>query len=51
LFYNREELSISDSAPTAEELKTLHKTIKKVEEDIENFSFNTSGFYIYDCCE
>jgi leucyl-tRNA synthetase len=42
LFYNREELSISDSAPTAEELKTLHKTIKKVEEDIENFSFNTS---------
>ncbi|MBV7268903.1 leucine--tRNA ligase [Winogradskyella luteola] len=26
----------------AESLKTLHKTIKKVEEDIENFSFNTS---------
>ncbi len=25
-----------------EELKTLHKTIKKVQEDIENFSFNTS---------
>ena len=42
LFYNGEELSISDSEPTAEELKTLHKTIKKVEEDIENFSFNTS---------
>jgi leucyl-tRNA synthetase len=42
LFYNGEELSISDSAPTAKELKTLHKTIKKVEEDIENFSFNTS---------
>ena len=42
LFYNGEELSILDSAPTAEELKTLHKTIKKVEEDIENFSFNTS---------
>ena len=42
LFYNGEELSISDSVPTAEELKTLHKTIKKVEEDIENFSFNTS---------
>ena len=42
LFYNGEELSISDSSPTAEELKTLHKTIKKVEEDIENFSFNTS---------
>ena len=42
LFYNGEELSISDSEATAEELKTLHKTIKKVEEDIENFSFNTS---------
>ncbi|MDF0715141.1 class I tRNA ligase family protein [Muricauda sp. 334s03] len=28
--------------PTADNLKTLHKTIKKVEEDIENFSFNTS---------
>jgi len=27
---------------SGEELKTLHKTIKKVEEDIENFSFNTS---------
>src|SRR5690606_39938827 len=26
----------------AESFKTLHKTIKKVEEDIENFSFNTS---------
>ena len=42
LFYNGEELSISDSVATVEELKTLHKTIKKVEEDIENFSFNTS---------
>ncbi len=28
--------------PSDENLKTLHKTIKKVEEDIENFSFNTS---------
>ena len=34
--------NIDDSIPTAENLKTLHKTIKKVEEDIENFSFNTS---------
>ncbi len=31
-----------EAEPTAENLKTLHKTIKKVEEDIENFSFNTS---------
>ncbi len=35
-------LKITDTAPTKEELKVLHKTIKKVEEDIENFSFNTS---------
>ena len=31
-----------EAKPTKEELKTLHKTIKKVAEDIENFSFNTS---------
>ena len=36
------EFTVSDEAPTKEELKTLHKTIKKVEEDIANFSFNTS---------
>ncbi|MDT0538358.1 leucine--tRNA ligase [Croceitalea sp. P059] len=35
-------LSIDNEKPTKENLKTLHKTIKKVEEDIENFSFNTS---------
>ncbi|WP_318310580.1 leucine--tRNA ligase [Flagellimonas crocea] len=34
--------SVIEAEPTAENLKTLHKTIKKVEEDIENFSFNTS---------
>ncbi|WP_232829123.1 leucine--tRNA ligase [Aureibaculum luteum] len=33
---------VSDVEPSAEAFKTLHKTIKKVEEDIENFSFNTS---------
>lgn len=42
LFYSGDQLSISDEEPTKDELKTLHKTIKKVEEDIENFSFNTS---------
>lgn len=48
LFYSSLEggqegvLTISKAKPTADELKTLHKTIKKVEEDIENFSFNTS---------
>jgi leucyl-tRNA synthetase len=35
-------LNISDAEPTADMYKTLHKTIKKVTEDIENFSFNTS---------
>ena len=34
--------NISDAEPTAEELKSLHKLIKKVTWDIENFSFNTS---------
>ncbi len=33
---------VTDDAPSKDSLKTLHKTIKKVEEDIENFSFNTS---------
>ncbi len=34
--------TIIDAEPTAEELKSLHKLIKKVTWDIENFSFNTS---------
>jgi leucyl-tRNA synthetase len=44
LFFDRTtgEFHLSDEAPTPAELKTLHKTIKKVTEDIENFSFNTS---------
>jgi len=42
LYIVNDEFSVSDEEPTAEELKTLHKTIKKVEEDIANFSFNTS---------
>ncbi|MBC9797443.1 leucine--tRNA ligase [Sinomicrobium weinanense] len=33
---------VSDDPASKENLKTLHKTIKKVVEDIENFSFNTS---------
>ena len=35
-------LTISDNEPTPDMYKSLHKTIKKVTEDIENFSFNTS---------
>ncbi len=42
LFYKGEEFIVTDDVPTADELKTLHKTIKKIEWDIENFSFNTS---------
>ncbi|WP_293298751.1 class I tRNA ligase family protein [Allomuricauda sp.] len=40
--YTNGSLSGAETEPTADNLKTLHKTIKKVEEDIENFSFNTS---------
>jgi leucyl-tRNA synthetase len=36
------KLKVSDAEPTSDELKVLHKTLKKVEQDIENFSFNTS---------
>jgi leucyl-tRNA synthetase len=42
LYFNGEVFEVSEAEPTKDELKTLHKTIKKVEEDIENFSFNTS---------
>ena len=35
-------LNITEEEPTSEMYKSLHKTIKKVTEDIENFSFNTS---------
>lgn len=43
LFYDKEgNFLINDEQPTGEELKTLHKTIKKVTFDIEHFSFNTS---------
>ncbi|HEX5172308.1 MAG TPA: class I tRNA ligase family protein, partial [Cyclobacteriaceae bacterium] len=34
--------NISEAEPSREEMKVLHKTIKKIEEDIERFSFNTS---------
>jgi leucyl-tRNA synthetase len=34
--------TISEAEPTREELKVLHKTLKKVEQDIDHFSFNTS---------
>ena len=42
LFHNGENFEVNSDAPTPEELKILHKTIKKISEDIENMSFNTS---------
>ena len=36
------KLTLSDEAPSAEDLKITHKTIKKVTEDIENLRFNTA---------
>ena len=44
LYHNENDgnFEVTDSEPSKDSLKTLHKTIKKVEEDIENFSFNTA---------
>jgi len=42
LFFKGGEFTVSDEQPTAEELKSIHKLIKKVGQDIESFSFNTS---------
>ena len=42
LFYTNDTLTVSDSEPSPDELKVLHKLIKKISFDIENFSFNTS---------
>lgn len=42
LFYKEGVALLNDNQPSAEELKILHKTIKKITFDIENFSFNTS---------
>ncbi|WP_134385151.1 leucine--tRNA ligase [Flavobacterium psychrophilum] len=42
LYFDDNGLIITNNEPSKESLKSLHKTIKKVTEDIENFSFNTS---------
>ena len=43
LFFDKAgNLAVSDDAPSKENLKTLHKLIKKVSDDIEVFSYNTS---------
>ena len=43
LFYSRDgQFLPTDEKPTADQLKSVHKLIKKVSHDIENFSYNTS---------
>jgi len=42
LFINENGLQVTEQKATPEELKVLHKTIKKIEEDTERFSFNTA---------
>lgn len=42
LYFKNDQFEVSEKKASADSLKTLHKTIKKVTEDIENFSFNTS---------
>ncbi|MCU4174604.1 leucine--tRNA ligase [Carboxylicivirga sp. N1Y90] len=48
LFYDGETLKVSDEKATPDELKVLHRTIKKISDDVERFSFNTcvSAFMI-----
>ena len=40
--HNTDKLIINDDEPTKENLKSVHKLIKKVSEDIEKFSYNTA---------
>ena len=42
LYFDESGLIVTSNPASAEALKTLHKTIKKVNDDIEDFSFNTS---------
>ena len=42
LYFDENGLIVNNDEPSKDNLKSLHKTIKKVAEDIEGFSFNTS---------
>lgn len=42
LYWHNDELTVTDDKPSEASLKTLHKLIKKVTSDIEEFSYNTS---------
>ena len=48
LFYKEGKFKVSKDSPNSQELKIIHKTIKKTKEDIDRFSFNTpvSNFMI-----
>ncbi len=41
-FFKGDELQLTDEQPSTEALKSIHKLIKKVSQDIEQFSYNTS---------
>lgn len=42
LFYKGDEFIVESGEPTKDNLKSIHKLIKKITQDIENFSYNTS---------
>jgi leucyl-tRNA synthetase len=42
LYHQNQKFTVSSDSPDKKELRTLHKTIKKISDDIERFSFNTS---------
>ena len=41
-FFKGDDLSVTDGEPNEKELRSIHKLIKKVTEDIQNLSYNTS---------
>ncbi len=49
LFFQKDAFTISEDAPSKEELKVLHATIKRVTEDIQRFSFNTCVSAFMEC--
>ena len=42
MFWDRDSFLVTDEEPTRDELKAVHKLIGKEQEDIENFSYNTT---------
>ena len=50
LFYDGDQMVVTDEKPSAEAQKSIHKLIKKVTADIEAFSYNTSVAAFMICC-